>query len=94
MPSLPGDTPPCWQLFTRAGARGRHLEAAIDLKAELETALRRSQELDIEPEGPRRREVSGVRAGGAAKSLALAQPCKQRGWALVHSGSFLTRPWR
>ncbi|XP_036136248.1 UV-stimulated scaffold protein A isoform X2 [Molossus molossus] len=45
------------QLFTRAGAHGRHLEAAIDLKAELETALRRSQELDIEPKGLSRREV-------------------------------------
>lgn len=60
VPSLPGDAPPCWQLFTRAGTRGQHLEAAIDLKAELETALRRSQELDIEPEGPGRRQVSGV----------------------------------
>ncbi|XP_059533818.1 UV-stimulated scaffold protein A isoform X4 [Myotis daubentonii] len=48
------------QLFTRAGARGQHLEAAIDLKAELETALRRSQELDIEPEGPHRKEPWGV----------------------------------
>ncbi|XP_015424411.1 PREDICTED: UV-stimulated scaffold protein A [Myotis davidii] len=48
------------QLFTRAGARGQHLEAAIDLKAELETALRRSQELDIEPEGPRRRETAAL----------------------------------
>ncbi|XP_049486098.1 UV-stimulated scaffold protein A [Panthera uncia] len=38
------------QLFTRAGIRGRHLEAAINLKAELETALRRSGELDIGPE--------------------------------------------
>ncbi|XP_036182494.1 UV-stimulated scaffold protein A isoform X1 [Myotis myotis] len=48
------------QLFTRAGARGQHLEAAIDLKAELETALRRSQELDIEAEGPRRRETAAL----------------------------------
>ncbi|XP_014388949.1 PREDICTED: UV-stimulated scaffold protein A, partial [Myotis brandtii] len=48
------------QLFTRAGTRGQHLEAAIDLKAELETALRRSQELDIEPEGPRTRETAAL----------------------------------
>uniref|UniRef100_A0A8D0XH89 UV-stimulated scaffold protein A n=1 Tax=Sus scrofa TaxID=9823 RepID=A0A8D0XH89_PIG len=46
------------QLFTRAGTHGGHLEGAIDLKAELETALRRSRELDIVPQGPRRREVA------------------------------------
>ncbi|XP_014594246.1 UV-stimulated scaffold protein A [Equus przewalskii] len=46
------------QLFTRAGVHGGHLEGAIDLKAELETALRRSQELDIEPEGVHRRETA------------------------------------
>lgn len=45
------------QLFTRAGIHGGHLEAAIDLKAELETTLRRSEELDIKPEEGRRREV-------------------------------------
>uniref|UniRef100_A0ABI7Z107 UV-stimulated scaffold protein A n=1 Tax=Felis catus TaxID=9685 RepID=A0ABI7Z107_FELCA len=45
------------QLFTRAGIRGGHLEAAINLKAELETALRRSGELDIEPEEGRRGEM-------------------------------------
>lgn len=47
------------QLFTRAGIHGGHLEAAIDLKAELETTLRRSEELDIKPEEGRRREVFG-----------------------------------
>uniref|UniRef100_A0A673UFD7 UV-stimulated scaffold protein A n=1 Tax=Suricata suricatta TaxID=37032 RepID=A0A673UFD7_SURSU len=47
------------QLFTRAGVHGRHLEAAIDLKAELETALRRSGELDLEPEEGRSGEVNG-----------------------------------
>lgn len=46
------------QLFTRAGIHGGHLEAAIDLKAELETTLRRSEELDIKPEEGRRREVA------------------------------------
>ncbi|XP_041609147.1 UV-stimulated scaffold protein A isoform X1 [Vulpes lagopus] len=46
------------QLFTRAGVHGGHLEAAIDLKAELETALRRSGELDIKPEEGHRREVA------------------------------------
>ncbi|XP_057561583.1 UV-stimulated scaffold protein A [Hippopotamus amphibius kiboko] len=46
------------QLFTRAGTHGGHLEGAIDLKAELETALRRSRELDIAPEGGRRREMA------------------------------------
>ncbi|XP_030170251.1 UV-stimulated scaffold protein A isoform X3 [Lynx canadensis] len=45
------------QLFTRAGTRGGHLEAAINLKAELETALRRSAELDIEPAEGRRGET-------------------------------------
>ncbi|XP_016014800.2 UV-stimulated scaffold protein A isoform X1 [Rousettus aegyptiacus] len=46
------------QLFTRAGTQGGHLEAAIDLKAELEAALRRSGELAIEPEGPRRMQTA------------------------------------
>ncbi|XP_029808515.1 UV-stimulated scaffold protein A [Suricata suricatta] len=46
------------QLFTRAGVHGRHLEAAIDLKAELETALRRSGELDLEPEEGRSGEAA------------------------------------
>ncbi|XP_058402508.1 UV-stimulated scaffold protein A isoform X2 [Diceros bicornis minor] len=48
------------QLFTRAGTHGGHLESAIDLKAELETALRRSGELDIKPEGARRRETAAL----------------------------------
>uniref|UniRef100_A0A667FWM6 UV-stimulated scaffold protein A n=1 Tax=Lynx canadensis TaxID=61383 RepID=A0A667FWM6_LYNCA len=52
------------QLFTRAGTRGGHLEAAINLKAELETALRRSAELDIEPAEGRRGEVSAARGLG------------------------------
>ncbi|XP_022410525.1 UV-stimulated scaffold protein A [Delphinapterus leucas] len=49
------------QLFTRAGTRGRHLEGAIDLKAELETALRRSRELDVMPEEGCRREAAAPR---------------------------------
>ncbi|XP_032488324.1 UV-stimulated scaffold protein A isoform X2 [Phocoena sinus] len=49
------------QLFTRAGTRGRHLEDAIDLKAELETALRRSRELDVMPEEGCRREAAAPR---------------------------------
>ncbi|XP_036903122.1 UV-stimulated scaffold protein A isoform X2 [Sturnira hondurensis] len=48
------------QLFTRAGTHRGHLEAAIDLKAELEAALRRSRELDIEPAGLRGREVAAL----------------------------------
>lgn len=56
----PSDAPPRWQLFTRAGIHGGHLEAAIDLKAELETTLQRSEELDIKPEEGRRREVSAA----------------------------------
>nr|XP_054365059.1 UV-stimulated scaffold protein A [Mirounga angustirostris] len=52
------DAPPCWQLFTRAGIHGGHLEAAIDLKTELERALRQSEELDIKPEEGRWREVA------------------------------------
>ena len=59
-PGLPGDGPRCWQLFTRAGTHHGHLEAAIDLKTELEAALRRSRELDIEPVGLREREVRAV----------------------------------
>ncbi|XP_032348158.1 UV-stimulated scaffold protein A isoform X2 [Camelus ferus] len=48
------------QLFTRTGTHGGHLEGAIDLKAELETALRRSRELDISPEvGCRRQAAPG-----------------------------------
>ncbi|XP_045690242.1 UV-stimulated scaffold protein A isoform X2 [Phyllostomus hastatus] len=46
------------QLFTRAGTHRGHLEAAIGLKAELEAALRRSRELDIEPAGLPGREVA------------------------------------
>ncbi|XP_036982806.2 UV-stimulated scaffold protein A isoform X2 [Artibeus jamaicensis] len=46
------------QLLTRAGTHRGHLEAAIDLKAELEAALRRSRELDIEPAGLHRREMA------------------------------------
>uniref|UniRef100_A0A452TJ35 UV-stimulated scaffold protein A n=1 Tax=Ursus maritimus TaxID=29073 RepID=A0A452TJ35_URSMA len=49
------------QLFTRAEIHGGHLEAAIHLKAELETALRRSGELDIKPEDGHRREVGATR---------------------------------
>ncbi|KAB1281978.1 UV-stimulated scaffold protein A [Camelus dromedarius] len=47
------------QLFTRTGTHGGHLEGAIDLKAELETALRRSRELDISPEVGCRRQIWG-----------------------------------
>lgn len=64
MPSLLSASPSS-QLFTRAGTRGRHLEDAIDLKAELETALRRSRELDVMPEEGCRREVSA--AGPSAR---------------------------
>nr|XP_021533360.1 UV-stimulated scaffold protein A [Neomonachus schauinslandi] len=49
---------PAQPLFTRAGIHGGHLEAAIDLKTELERALRRSGELDIKPEEGRWREVA------------------------------------
>lgn len=48
------------QLFTRAGTHRGHLEAAIGLKAELEAALRRSRELDIEPAGLPGREVAAA----------------------------------
>lgn len=65
---LPGDTPPGWQLFTRAGTQGGHLEAAINLKAELEAALRRSGELAIELEGTRRTGVSAVGPLGSERS--------------------------
>ncbi|XP_033275525.1 UV-stimulated scaffold protein A isoform X2 [Orcinus orca] len=57
------------QLFTRAGTRGRHLEGAIDLKAELETALRRSRDLDVMPEEGCRREGRGLRVTPAAKGF-------------------------
>uniref|UniRef100_A0A8C3YTY4 UV-stimulated scaffold protein A n=1 Tax=Catagonus wagneri TaxID=51154 RepID=A0A8C3YTY4_9CETA len=46
------------QLFTRAGTHGGHLQGAIDLKAELETVLRKSQELDIMPAGGRGGEMA------------------------------------
>nr|XP_025743242.1 UV-stimulated scaffold protein A isoform X1 [Callorhinus ursinus] len=46
------------QIFTRAGIHGGHLEAAIDLKMELERALRQLGELDIQPEEGRWREVA------------------------------------
>lgn len=71
------DVPPRWQLFTRAGVHGGHLEGAIDLKAELETALRRSQELDIEPEGVHRREVSATRRREAARG-SLSDPLSKQ----------------
>lgn len=60
--------PPRWQLFTRAEIHGGHLEAAIHLKAELETALRRSGELDIKPEDGRRREVGAASGLGGGDS--------------------------
>lgn len=62
------DAPPFWQLFTRAGIHGGHLEAAIDLKTELERALRRSGELDIKPEEGRWREVSAASRLGRGDS--------------------------
>lgn len=46
------------QIFTRAGIHGGHLEAAIDLKMELERALRQLGELDIQPEEGRWGEVA------------------------------------
>ncbi|XP_054438180.1 UV-stimulated scaffold protein A [Pteronotus mesoamericanus] len=48
------------QLFTRAGTHHGRLEAAVGLKADLESALRRSRELDIEPEGPHRTEMAAL----------------------------------
>nr|XP_012638821.1 UV-stimulated scaffold protein A isoform X2 [Microcebus murinus] len=42
------------QRFTRAGTHGGHLKRAIDLKTELELALRKYKELDIAPEGEQR----------------------------------------
>ncbi|XP_074176212.1 UV-stimulated scaffold protein A isoform X3 [Rhinolophus sinicus] len=48
------------QLFTRAGLHGGHLEATINLKAELESALKRCGELGIEPEGARRQETAAL----------------------------------
>lgn len=68
----PSDAPPHWQLFTRAGIHGGHLEAAIDLKAELETTLRRSEELDIKPEEGRRREVSATTGLGRGDSKKIS----------------------
>ncbi|XP_015337353.1 UV-stimulated scaffold protein A isoform X3 [Marmota marmota marmota] len=42
------------QRFTRAGTHGGHLRCAIDLKAKLELALRKYEELHVQPEwGPR-----------------------------------------
>ncbi|KAM4811977.1 UV-stimulated scaffold protein A isoform X2 [Urocitellus parryii] len=42
------------QRFTRAGTHGGHLRHAIDLKAKLELALRKYEELHVQPEwGPR-----------------------------------------
>lgn len=70
------DAPPCWQLFTRAEIHGGHLEAAIHLKAELETALRRSGELDIKPEDGHRREVGATRGlGGGDSEETSSQSC-------------------
>ncbi|XP_032961964.1 UV-stimulated scaffold protein A isoform X1 [Rhinolophus ferrumequinum] len=48
------------QLFTRAGLHGGHLEATINLKAKLESALSRCGELGIEPEGAYRRETAAL----------------------------------
>ncbi|XP_019490666.1 PREDICTED: UV-stimulated scaffold protein A-like [Hipposideros armiger] len=70
------------QLFTRAGMHGRHLEATINLKAELESVLRRCRELGIEPEGTHRPEVS-------VAAPVRAQPSQQ---APLGSGMFLFLP--
>jgi hypothetical protein len=49
------------QRFTRAGIHSEHLKHAIDLKIELELALKKYEELDIVPE---RRQKSRVRGWG------------------------------
>ncbi|XP_055101624.1 UV-stimulated scaffold protein A isoform X2 [Symphalangus syndactylus] len=48
------------QRFTRVGTHGGCLKRAIDLKAELELALRKYKELDIEPEGGQRRRTEAL----------------------------------
>lgn len=46
------------QRFTRAGTYSGHLKQAIDLKMELELALKKYEELNIEPGGGQRNRVS------------------------------------
>nr|XP_035150252.1 UV-stimulated scaffold protein A isoform X2 [Callithrix jacchus]XP_035150253.1 UV-stimulated scaffold protein A isoform X2 [Callithrix jacchus]XP_035150254.1 UV-stimulated scaffold protein A isoform X2 [Callithrix jacchus] len=48
------------QRFTRVGTHGGCLKRAIDLKAELELALRKYKELDIEPEGGQSRRTEAL----------------------------------
>ncbi|XP_062964848.1 UV-stimulated scaffold protein A isoform X2 [Cynocephalus volans] len=48
------------QRFTRAGTHGGHLKHAINLKMELELALRKCKELDIEPEGRQRHRTGAL----------------------------------
>lgn len=53
------------QQFTRAGTHGAHLKRAIHLKTELELALRKCGELDLEPGGgPRHRLSPQMQASG------------------------------
>lgn len=46
------------QRFTRAGIYSEHLKQAIDLKMELELALKKYEELNIKPERGQRSRVS------------------------------------
>lgn len=65
---------------------GRHLEATINLKAELESVLRRCRELGIEPEGVHRPEVS-------VEPPSELSPLSRPRWAPECSCSFLSQPW-
>ncbi|XP_033069322.1 UV-stimulated scaffold protein A isoform X1 [Trachypithecus francoisi] len=51
---------PVLQRFTRVGTHGGCLKRAIDLKAELELALRKYKELDIEPKGGQRHRTEAL----------------------------------
>lgn len=52
------------QRFTRVGTHGTHLRRAIDLKSELELALLKGRELDLEPTGRPKCGVSGAGTWG------------------------------
>lgn len=52
------DHPLFLQRFTRAGISSGHLKQAIDLKMELELALKKYEELNIQPERGQRSRVS------------------------------------
>jgi hypothetical protein len=81
------------QRFTRAGTYSAHLKQAIDLKMELELALKKYEELNIEPGRGQRSRVSSVHGAEAERSQdsPLGHLNSQASSDSEDSGFFLTK---